>query len=112
MKKHNYFSFISILVLAGCSMTLPVNGQLQNTDENFSGTATGYIDGGGDIKIVSNKGAVCSGSFVYINGRQGDGIFNCEDGRTGPFTFVSTGRRGTGHGTIGGEKFTFTFGNM
>jgi hypothetical protein len=99
-------------ILAGCSMTLPVRGKVQNSDETFSGTATGYIDGGGDMTLVSSKGAVCKGNFVYVTGRNGEGVFSCDDGRSGPFQFVSTGKRGTGYGDLGGQRFTFTFGNQ
>jgi hypothetical protein len=91
-------------------MTLQVTGQVQNSDETFSGTATGYMDGGGNLEIVSSRGAVCKGNFVYVTNRNGEGVFDCSDGRSGPFKFVSTGTRGTGHGTLGGENFTFTFG--
>ena len=92
------------------AMTLPVRGQVQDSEETFSGTATGYIDGGGDLKIVSSKGAVCEGQFVYVTRREGSGVFNCSDKRSGPFQFVSTGTRGTGTGTLSGQRFIFTFG--
>src|SRR3546814_12085495 len=98
-------------VLSACSMTLPGSGLVQNAEETFSGTAPGYADGGGDLKVVSNKGAVCEGSFVYVTYREGEGVFSCSDGRSGPFQFVSTGRRGTGYGNLSGENFTLTFGN-
>ncbi|MFZ5574169.1 MAG: hypothetical protein ACOY5S_03080 [Pseudomonadota bacterium] len=98
------------IVMQGCSMTLPVKGQVQNSEETFSGTATGYIDGGGNLTIVSSKGAICTGNFVYVTRRQGSGVFTCDDKRSGPFEFVSTGTRGTGYGTLGGERFIFTFG--
>lgn len=98
------------LTLSACSMTLPVKGLVQNSDETFTGTATGYADGGGDLKVTSSKGAICQGNFVYVTARNGEGVFNCSDGRLGPFSFVSTGTRGTGHGTLGGQALTFTFG--
>lgn len=98
------------LAVSGCSLTLPVRGQVSETDETFTGTATGYMDGAGTLEIVSNKGAVCKGNFVYVTRREGEGVFNCNDGRSGPFTFVSTGNRGTGRGTMGGKTFIFTFG--
>jgi hypothetical protein len=100
----------SAVSLAACSMTLPVHGQLQQSDEAFNGTATGYMDGGGDLKVVTTYGAVCKGNFVYVTRRNGEGVFHCDDGRSGPFEFVSTGTRGTGSGDLGGERFTFTFG--
>lgn len=102
---------LAVGMLQGCSMTLPVKGQIQNSFETFTGTATGYMDGGGDLKIISSKGAICEGNFVYINSRQGRGIFTCDDKRTGPFEFVSTGKRGTGTGDMSnGDRLIFTFG--
>lgn len=98
------------LALAGCSMTLPVVGSLSDGSETFSGSATGYMDGGGNLEILGTKGTSCKGNFVYVNSREGAGTFNCIDGRTGPFTFVSTGKRGTGTGKLGDQVFTFTFG--
>lgn len=95
--------------LVGC-MTLPVTGSTEDGTELFYGSATGYMDGSGTITLESNKGTKVSGSFVYINSRQGQGTFRCADGRTGPFTFVSTGSHGTGTGRLGNQYFTFTFG--
>jgi hypothetical protein len=105
-------SFLALAMGTGCSVTLPVRGQVQANAENFTGTATGHLGGGGELKIVSSKGAVCQGNFVYVTHRQGEGVFNCDDGRSGPFSFASTGRAGTGYGTLGSDKFTFTFGNL
>jgi len=97
---------------AGCSMTLAVRGASADGDETFSGVATGYMDGGGNLKVVLSSGAACSGSFVYVNRRQGSGVFTCTDSRSGPFEFVSTGTRGAGTATLGGKRFTFTFGDI
>lgn len=103
---------LPFVLMTGCSMTLPIQGQMQNSSETFTGVATGYPDGGGDLKIVSSKGATCQGNFVYVTHRQGKGIFTCDDKRTGPFEFVSTGTRGTGVGEMSnGERLIFTFGN-
>lgn len=96
--------------LAACSKTLPVHGQVQNSAETFTGSATGYMDGSGTLQIRSSKGTVCNGDFVYVTKRYGEGVFTCTDGRSGPFSFTSTGNRGTGTGTLGGQNFTFTFG--
>ena len=112
MKNKLILLFTLITLLSGCSMTLPVRGQMQNSEETFTGTATGYLDGGGDLTIISNKGTKCTGNFVYVTKRNGEGVFNCDDGRSGPFEFVSTGTRGTGFGDLGEERFTFTFGNQ
>lgn len=96
---------------AGCSLTLPVRGRMGDGSEIFTGEATGYMDRSGVLTVRSNLGTVCRGDFVYVTARYGEGTFVCEDGRSGPFTFVSTGTRGTGSGQIGGEVFTFTFGS-
>jgi hypothetical protein len=100
------FATVSVLAVAGagCSVTLPVRGQVQNSPETFRGTATGHLDGGGNLHMVSSKVTVCQGNFVCVNHRQGEGVFNCDDQRSGPFTFVSTGRAGTGYGTLGGDR--------
>lgn len=103
-------AFVATSALSACSMTLPVIGQSAAGDETFSGSATGYLDGGGTLEIVSNKGMKCSGTFVYVTRRNGSGTFTCTNGQSGPFNFVSTGTRGTGTGTIGGRSFTFSFG--
>ena len=95
--------------VGACSMTLPVEGLVQGTGETFAGSATGQMDGGGTLTIRSAKTS-CTGAFVYTTRREGKGTFKCDDGRSGPFEFVSTGSRGTGFGDLGGRKFTFTFG--
>ncbi len=99
-----------VTLLCGCSLTLPVSGLVEGTSETFSGKATGYADGAGTLEIASNTGVTCNGNFVYVRQREGEGVFRCSDGRLGPFRFVSTGSRGTGHGDLGGKRFTFTFG--
>jgi hypothetical protein len=101
---------LSITCLAGCSLTLPVRGSMENSDEKFTGTATGELDGAGTLHLVSSAGRTCDGTFVYVNRRQGEGTVECTDGVTGTFSFVSTGNRGTGSGTLRGSRFTFVFG--
>lgn len=100
----------AVALLSGCSMTLAVQGTTETGDETFTGTATGYMDGGGNLQIVTNKGTSCNGQFVYVTHREGRGTFVCNDGRSGPFEFVSTGSHGTGTGALNGRRFTFTFG--
>jgi hypothetical protein len=92
-------------------MTLPVEGRVQQSTETFTGQATGYLDHTGVLSIVmSSNDAVCTGKFVYVSSRDGEGVFDCADGRSGPFRFASTGSRGTGTGKIDDKSFTFTFG--
>lgn len=105
-----WINALAVLSLGACSMTLPVQGSIEDGSETFTGQATGYMDGGGNLTITSNKGLTCSGTFVYVTRRDGRGTFNCSNGQSGPFEFVSTGTRGTGTGRIGPRPFTFTFG--
>jgi hypothetical protein len=103
-------AMIGIFSLTGCAMTLPVNGMVEGSGEHFVGQATGHLDGAGELTMKTERGTTCTGRFVYVNPREGSGTFHCSDGRSGPFTFVSTGHRGTGTGTLNGQNFTFTFG--
>src|SRR6185437_3198576 len=96
--------------LGACSVTLPVQGQAEDGSEIFSGTATGYLDRSGDLAVTTSKGATCKGDFIYVSAREGEGVFRCADGRSGPFHFVSTGQHGTGQGKLADKPFTFTFG--
>ena len=98
------------VALQGCSLTLAVTGQSVDGVETFTGSATGYTDGGGTVELISSRGFKCTGSFVYVTRRNGSGTLVCGNGESGPFNFVSTGQRGTGTGTIGGRPITFTFG--
>ncbi len=101
---------LAVLTLGGCAMTLPVAVAMQNSPERFSGTATGHIDGAGELELTSSSGEKCTGRFVYISGREGRGAIACSGGRNGEFDFVSTGSRGTGRGQISGEPLTIVFG--
>jgi hypothetical protein len=106
--------FLSLLLVAllpasGC-MRLPVKGQFESGAVTFSGTATGYLDGSGVIKLTATNGLTVDGHFVYTSSREGEGTFTASDGRSGVFRFVSTGRRGTGTGNLGNDKVTFAFG--
>jgi hypothetical protein len=96
--------------LSACSVTLPVRAQLEGSSVVFTGTATGHLDGAGELSLVFPDGATCNGLFVNSSRRSGEGTVTCTDGRSGSFEFVTTGARGTGHGILNGQRFTFTFG--
>ena len=103
----------SSLILTGCSMTLPVQGDFNKGQERFLGQATGYMDGSGTMTIGTESGLQCLGKFQYDNPRvSGSGSFECDDGRKGTFKFTSNGNSGIGFGkTDKGEPFKFTFGH-
>ncbi|MBF0383772.1 MAG: hypothetical protein HQL69_22370 [Magnetococcales bacterium] len=95
-------------------MTLPVQGVSDKSNEVFTGTATGYMSGKGDLKINTNTGLRCVGEFKYIDGfEKGVGGFSCSDGRQGDFTFTSTGVAGKGYALLNdGNKAQFLFGQV
>jgi len=43
--------------LSGCTLTLPMTGSIQLTNETFTGHATGHMDGAGELVITSSTGA-------------------------------------------------------
>ncbi|WP_342360182.1 hypothetical protein [Terrarubrum flagellatum] len=87
-----------------------VQGMVEGGQESFVGASFREADGGGVLTVSSSRGAICTGDFVYVRVREGQGTFRCSDGRVGPFHFVSTGLRGTGGGNFGGKRFVFSFG--
>lgn len=99
-----------LLAAGGCSLSRPIHGVVEGTGETFAGTATGYFNDTGHVAVWSNRTA-CSGRFVYTTFRQGAGTLYCEDGRRAPFSFVSSGWKGSGGtATFGRRRVVFTFG--
>lgn len=100
---------ISALALGLTACAGQVSGVVSGTGETFTGTAVAGMGRGGTVKIVSNRGVTCQGDYLFAEERSGQGIFQCSDGRSGPFSFVSTGMQGLGSGTLDGRSFTFRF---
>lgn len=94
----------------GCSSTVAVNGKIEDLSETFSGWATNYKDNLGYIQIASDKGTICAGNFVRTTSRTAEGVFDCSDGRSGAFRFVSTESRAAGHSLLSGHNFVFMLG--
>jgi hypothetical protein len=46
----------------------------------------------------------------YISENVGRGVFNCTNGKSGPFEFNGVGPRGSGVGRLGDRRFVFTYG--
>ena len=103
---------LGAVLLASCSTSLPVVGQMQRSEETFNGAVavSGYRGGSGELTILSNHSVTCRGGFTYITHRRGEGVLNCDDGRTGPFHLSGVGASGSGYGDLDGQRFTFTFG--
>ncbi len=98
-------------LVAGCNASIPVNGRMERSDESFQGTiaGSGYRAGTGELVLVSSHKATCRGSFTNISRRHGEGVLNCDDGRTGSFRLAGSGGVGSGTGELAGQRFTFTF---
>lgn len=112
MKRLKAFAGMIVLVaLAGCSTAmLPVQASILESTETFSGEMTEGTRGSGQMRLMSSRGVVCQGDFVYRLGGEGSGVFNCTDLRWGHFEFLSSGTHGTGVGDLAGQRITFTFG--
>ena len=114
MKPSSLVMFATAVLLASCSTNLPVVGQMQRTDETFEGAVavSGYRGGSGDLVIVSSRHVTCRGAFTYVSNRRGEGVLNCDDGRTGPFHLAGVGASGSGYGELSGQRFTFRYGSQ
>jgi len=101
----------SLLMLAGCDMTVDVQGLL-GEDEPLVGSLTHYSDGG-TIELIGGPRTHCVGSFTYSRSRRGlsgKGALVCNDRCSGPFQFVMKGaRHGQGQGLLSGVTYSFRF---
>ena len=104
---------VVVAVLSACASVRPIAGQMERTDETFTGSisGSGYREGSGELVLVSSRKATCRGTFTYTSRRRGEGVLNCDDGRTGPFHVAGVNESGTGAGELSGQRFTFRFGN-
>ncbi len=119
MKRAAYllFAFAS-LALGGCSITVPVTGLMGDGSDLYKGTATGYMGGTGDVKMIGvASGVECFGGFTYSRmsggtGSKGIADVMCRDGRKATVEFLAESRnRGMGSGVDSeGKPFVFTYG--
>ena len=101
----------AIVLLTACASSIPVSGRMERTNETFEGSIanSGRRGATGELTLVSNRKSTCRGTFVNTSARRGEGVLNCDDGRTGNFRLAGTGKVGTGSGELSGQRFTFTF---
>lgn len=104
--------------LTACSKTFPVSGTMSRSGEQFLGTATSQMVGKSSLNITTDKGVKCTGQYDApvvsgpTEGATADGTFQCDDGRTGTFTFSGDTISGEGFGKMSnGDKFTFSYGH-
>ncbi|WP_139311492.1 hypothetical protein [Desulfovibrio sp. DV] len=106
--------FISVVyttsAYAKLSIHLPIEGEIQDTSETFTGRATAYFSGGGILTLTTNQGVTCQGEYTNTDKHQGNGTVVCEDGRLGTFNFVASGFTGKGAGLIDTKPFAFRIG--
>jgi hypothetical protein len=101
---------LTLLALGACGATLPVSGSMEDGSETFTGTSMVNGDRTGTLAIQSDKGLSCQGRWSYISEHVGRGVFNCNNGKSGPFEFNGVGPRGSGAGRLGDRRFVFTYG--
>lgn len=98
------------LFVTACNMTLPIKGHIQGIPGTFVGTVKLHMDQTGYVRVTLGDGVNCSGKFSYTIRKKGRGSFECDNGRTGPFTFALDGKRATGSGTFDNRLLTFGIG--
>ncbi|NKK80672.1 hypothetical protein [Rhizobium leguminosarum] len=101
------------VLLSGCTTVLPLEGRMESEDETFTGSAMRFADGVTNFHIWSSKGIDCQGYSGRVTRRKGEGTFTCNGGQSGSFSFTRPSERekGTGTGSIGDRRFTFTIGS-
>lgn len=102
---------LCVVLLTGCTTTLPVVGQFSTSKDTFMGEAVAGLNDG-TMRVRSQNGLLCQGTLTRPSLVSGDGKLSCSDGRTGTFVFTKkTEASGDGFGTLSdGEKFRFHFG--
>ncbi|WP_075354927.1 hypothetical protein [Desulfovibrio sp. DV] len=105
-----FILLVSISPAYSLSINLPIKGEVHNSPETFTGTATVSLSGDGSLILATNTGVACKGNFVHVSHQEGNGTVTCEDGRLGSFVFVTAGMSGFGSGKIADEDFEFRIG--
>ncbi|WP_422035572.1 hypothetical protein [Reyranella sp.] len=103
------FCGLTLLLLAGCSGTVPVTGQTVD-GETFSGTFSRRTDGlGGAVALQSSGGVICDGRWHLDEKKTGSVAVTCSDGRTGTAELTARPIGGTMKGMLGGKYFEGQF---
>ena len=106
-------TLLAIAVAATGCATADVYGTVGDSEDLYSGSATGYVDRSGTIELKNSKGNVCRGDFAYYRGvREGHGILACDDGQRATIQFIglsAVSGYGTGTSSNGG-RVSFTYG--
>ncbi|MDB9817285.1 hypothetical protein OAB75_00790 [Amylibacter sp.] len=107
---------IILFFVSGCSAPIPVVGKINDTEEEFIGSAnptkglvTGKIYPSGISCVAPYKThLVWDANSTYTL----DGTIKCDDGRSGKWTATGSNNIGRGIGTLGGKKMSISFGNI
>jgi hypothetical protein len=82
------------------ALSVTIYGKVGSANGLYEGTATGYPDGTGTLKIKNSANNVCVGTFRYITSTHGTGIVRCDDGDSVETTFSPlSSMSGYGSGT-------------
>lgn len=111
MMKTGLAGLAALLLVGGCA-SVTVYGVVGDTNDLYTGSATGYLDRSGTIELKNAKGNVCKGDFAYGQGLRGAGIIGCDDGQTARIVFNGlSAMSGYGVGVSNtGQPVAFTYG--
>ena len=85
---------------AQMSLSVTVYGRVGSAGGIYEGTATGYPDRTGTLKLKNSANNVCVGTFRYVTSSYGTGIVRCDDGDSVETTFSAlSNMSGYGSGT-------------
>lgn len=85
---------------AQMALSVAIYGKIGAASGIYEGTATGYPDRTGTLKLKNAANNVCVGTFRYISSNHGTGIVRCDDGDSVETTFSAlTNMSGYGSGT-------------
>lgn len=93
------------IIMAGCTVTVPIIALSGQGPEVFHGTATTGEDGRGTLNLRGQRsGVLCYGAFMYTRrtggaGAKGHGDAECDDGRKVRFEFFARSAT-VGTGTV------------
>jgi hypothetical protein len=100
---------LTALALTGCVSQSSIGGRTLDGSVVFSGRAIGKWRDLGVMRLTTDRGVVCEGSFTYDGSNSGEGTARCTDGKTATFNFTTALGQGRGTGVYGNKPFTFNF---
>lgn len=105
--------FLSAFTLLACAppgVELPIVAIDQLTGERYIGSATSRRIGESSFSFVSERGVLCSGTYLAATTSLGAGT--CSNGETVSWTVTGNLRGGQGFGELGGRRAVVYYGQF